>query len=330
MKQKKTIKEIRIEPLPFFKNGSLVYARSEHELELSDKHYRCRKHCKTSSGEKQIKKEDLQKKFTYFAQKFRLEQKEAVRVGDDLINKYLVSLLLDFDVTLGKQEILDATVRVMDEDLKNIKTVQAEDKYYKTGKFRGGGKIKKGDIKDFEGAFVGKQRDVLPQQLFAVLLSYLKTLSDPRFAKHLGQGLALISMKIHLSNDGKILKIEFERWGWYILNYIDKHIPNYLNNLKKKGLTITNGYDEITDMEIGRAVRYFEGSNFLDAMNWFDVDSLYKLFEACRGVTKSMKGSPEDIQKATLDMMDFMNTNPLAQFASGLLPAVGKVKIKKK
>ena len=307
-----------------------MYAKSEHELELSDKHYRCKKHCKSKTGERQIKEEYLQKRFTYFAQKFRLEQKDCEHVADKLLKKYLINLLVDSDEAEYKQKILDTTVRVMDEDMKNIKSIKAEDEYYKTGKYKGGGKYKKKDMKTFEDAFAAKQKDILPQQLFAVLLSYFKTLSDPKFAKHLGQGLALISKKIYISNDGKILKIEFERWGWYILNYIDKNVPNYLHNLKKKGVIITNGYDEITDMDIMEAVKCFKGSNFLEAMHWFDVDSLYKLFEACKGVTKSMQGSPEDIQKATLNMLDYMNTNPLAQFASGLLPAIGKVKVKMK
>ena len=106
-------------------------------------------------------------------------------------------------------------------------------------------------------------------------------------------------------------------------------LPNYLNNLKEQGVIISNGYDEITDLEISEAVRVFKGSNFNEVMNWLDVDSLSKLFEILRGVINAMKGSPEEIQTATLQVLDFMNTNQLAQFASQMLPAV-KVKIKKK
>ena len=329
MKEKNIISPIKVDPLPFFKKGTLIYAESEHELELSDRHYRCREHCKSDTGERQIKRENLEKNFTYYVQKFRLEQKEAVKISDELMKKYLIDMLTDPDVD-GKQEVLDTTVRAMDEDLKNIKSIRAEDEYYETGNYKGGGKISKEDIKTFEDMFVAKQKEVLPQHLFAVLLSYLKTLSDPSYAKNLGQGLALISKKIYVSNDGKILKIEFERWGWYIMNYIDRRFPNYLNNLKEKGVIITNGYDEITELDIGEAVKVFKGSNFLEAMNWFDVDSLSKLFEIMRGIIKAMKGSPEDIQTATLQVLDFMNTNPLAQFASQMLPAIGKVKVKRK
>ena len=329
MKEKNIISPIKVEPLPFFKKGTLIYAESGHELELSDRHYRCREHCKSETGERQIKRENLEKNFTYYVQKFRLEQKEAVKISDELMRKYLIDMLTDPDVD-GKQKILDTTVRAMDEDLKNIKSIRAEDEYYETGKFKGGGKIAKEDIKTFEDMFVAKQKEILPQHLFAVLLSYLKTLSDPSYAKNLGQGLALISKKIYISNDGKIMKIEFERWGWYIMNYIDRRFPNYLNNLKEKGVVITNGYDDITELDIGEAVKAFKGSNFLEAMNWFDVDSLSKLFEIMRGIIKAMRGSPEEIQTATLQVLDFMNTNPLAQFASQMLPAIGKVKVKRK
>lgn len=329
MKEKIIDSPIEIEQLPFFKKGTLVYAESGHELELSDRHYRCKEHCKTDTGEKQIKKENLEKNFTYYVQKFRLEPKVAEKINNDLMKKYLIDLLTDPDIE-GKQEVMDTTIRAMDEDLKNIKSVKAEDEYYETGEYKGGGKIAKEDIKTFEDAFIAKQREILPQHLFAVLLSYLKTLSDPNYANHLGQGLALISKKIYISNDGKILQIEFERWGWYIMNYINKRIPNYLGDLKGKGVDITNGYDAITDLGIREAIEEFRGSNFLEAMNWLDVSSLSKLFEILRGVIKAMQGSPEDIQLATLQVLDFMNTNQLAQFASQMLPAVGKVKLKKK
>ena len=329
MEEKITNNEIRIEPLPFFKKGTLVFSDSGHELELSDKHYRCKEHCRSFFGERHIKKDNLEKNFTYYVQKFRLEPKPAEKISDDLMKKYLIDLLTDPDID-GKQEVLDTTIRAMDEDLKNIKSVKAEDEYFKTGNYKGGGTISKEDIKTFEEAFVAKQVEILPQHLFAILLSYLKTLSDPAYAKYLGQGLALISKKIYISNDGKILKIEFERWGWYILNYFDRRFPNYLNSLKEKGVVIANGYDKITELEIREAINEFRGSNFYEALNWLDVGSLSDLFGILRGVIKAMKGSPEDIQMATLQVLDFMNTNPLAQFASQMLPAVGKVKLKKK
>lgn len=330
MKKKTTIKEIKIEPQPFFKKGSLAYEKSGHELELSGRHYRCRKHCKSESGEKQIKKENLEKNFSYFSQKFRVEQKVIAEMGNKLLNQYLVSMLTNFEGTEGKQEILDNTIRAMNEDAKNIKSVKAEKEYFKTGKYKKGGKIKKEDIKTFEDTFVAKQKQLLPDQLFMVLLSYLKTLSDPRYAKHLGMSFGIISKKVYISNDGKILKIELERWGWYILNYINRSVPNYLNNLKKQGVIIVNGYDEINEMDIEEAVRYFDDLNFSEALNWLDVDSLYSLFGAMRGVIKSLQGGPEETQEATLELFDFMNTNPFAQLATQLLPAVSKgLKIKK-
>lgn len=329
MEEKVINNQIVIEQLPFFKKGTLIFADSGHELELSDKHYRCKEHCRSFFGERQIKKDNLEKNFNYYVQKFRLETKTGEKVADELLRKYLIDLLTEPDIE-GKQEVLDTTIRAMDEDLKNIKSVRAEDEYYETGEFKSGGKIAKEDIKTFEDTFVAKQTEILPQHLFAVLLSYLKTLSDPAYAKYLGQGLALISKKIYISNEGKILKIEFERWGWYIMNYIDKQFPNYLNDLKAKEITIVNGHDEITELGIREAINEFRGSNFLEAMNWLDVSSLSKLFEILRGVIKAMKGKPEDIQLATLQVLDFMNTNPLAQFASQMLPALGKIKLKKK
>jgi len=329
MKEKTNIKEIRIEPMPFFKKGTLVFAESGHELELSDRHYRCKEHCRSFFGERQIKKDNLEKNFNYYVQKFRIESKEAGKISDDLMKKYLIDLLTDPDIE-GKQEILDTTIRAMDEDLKNIKSVKAEDEYFETGKFRGGGKLSKEDIKTFEETFVAKQTELLPQHLFALLLSYLKTLSDPAYAKYLGQGLALISKKIYISNSGKIEKIEFERWGWYIMNYFDRRFPNYLNNLKSNGVIIMNGYDAIIELGIREAINEFRGSNFYEALNWLDVGSLTELFGILRSVIKAMKGSPEEIRLATLRVMDFMNTDQLAQFASQMLPAVGKIKLKKK
>ena len=124
MKEKTINNPIKIEPLPFFKKGSLMYEKSGHVLELSDGYYRCSEHCKSDTGEKQIKAENLEKNFSYYVQKFRLEQKDAGKISDELMKKYLIDLLTEPDIE-GKQEVLDTTIRAMDEDLKNIKSVKA-------------------------------------------------------------------------------------------------------------------------------------------------------------------------------------------------------------
>ena len=330
MKKKIINNQIQLEPLPFFKKGSLVYAKSGHELEMSDRYYRCSKHCKTTSGEKQIKKENLEKNFTYFAQKFCIDPEKGVSIGNELLKKHLVELLVGTGFGDGKQEILDHTINVMDQSIKKIDSVKAEDDYIKMGKFKGGGKIKKEDAKDFENIFVAKHEEMRPIHLFAVLLSYMKTFSDERYAKHLGRGIALVTKKIYLSNTGKVEKIELERWGWYVMNYINRHIPDYLTNLKKSGVIITNGYDEILNMNIVEAIEYFKGSNFMEAMNWFDTGNLHTLFDIPQKVMKSMEGGPEDLNKMMLQFMEFINNNPIAQFSTYLLPAVGKqLKVKK-
>lgn len=331
MKKKILINPITIKKFPFFKSGSVVFADSGHELEESSKHYRCKKHCKSGSGEMQIKKENLQKNFQYFAEKFCIDQKKGIAIGERLLDKYLIKLLIGIGYPSGKQEILDSTVTVMSEDLKNIKSIKAEDEYRKTGKFKGGGKIKKEDVKDFKDAYVGFQKDIQPIHLFSVLLSYTKTLSDPRYRKYLGRGLALIAKKIFISNDGKIVKVEFERWGWYVLSYINEQVPSYLFNLKQRGVKITNGDDEVLGLDIEEAINYFKDTNFLDAMHWFDVKVLYDLFNIPQKMMQAMKGGPQDVQKATIEFLEFMNDNPLALFAANFFPAVGKaIKVKKK
>lgn len=323
MNEKPLVNPIAIKQLPFFKKGCLVFVRSGHELEESSRHYRCKEHCKSESGEQQIKKENLRKNFQYFAEKFCFELENIADIGNELLKKHLAKLITSaFDG--NKQDILDATIASMDRDVKNIKSVRAEKIYEETGAYKGGGKIKKEDITTFKNIFIEQQKDLQPMHLFAVLISYMKTLSDPRYRKHLGRGLALITKKIYLSDRGKIVEVEFERWGWYILNYIDHHIPGYLSGLEKKGIVITNGADEILDLEIEDAIAYFNDGNFLDAMHWFDVGSISDLFTVPQTMIKAMDAGPEDVQKAMVMFLEFMKNNPSAQLATGLYPAVGK------
>jgi hypothetical protein len=331
MEEKTKCSQVKVEELPFFKKGSLVYAKSGHELELSDKHYRCRQHCKSESGEKQIKKENLEKNFNYMALKLRFDKETGTRMALTLLDDCFKEYIFNAKAIDSKQEILDTTIRSMDLDSKNIGSIRAEDNYRKTGIAKGIGKVKKEDITNFKDYFVALHKELQPLHLFSVLISYIKTLSDPEYSAKIGQGVALISRKIYITNKGTIVKIELERWGWYILNYINRHVPNYLKNIKDNGVIITNDpNDEILKMNVETAIKYFDKDNFMEAMHWFDVGTLYSMFAMSETMLKTLvHGGPEDIKKATMMFMSFLNSNPLAQFTAQIYPAIGKVKIKK-
>lgn len=319
--------------IPFFKDGSLIYEESTHTLRVSDRYYRCDLNCRgkcEQKNEKQIKKIDLEKRFHNLSLKFRFKQEKGSAIGEELLNKYLPKILLDSTFNSGRQEVLDTTLKVMDEDEKNITSVRSEDLYIKTGKFKGGGKIKKEDIKTFKDTFVKQQKEFEPLYLFGLLLSYIKTLSNLQFEKHTGHNLSQIIKKIYLSNEGKIVKIEFENFGWYILNYINRYIPDYLFIIKND-VEISNPKNDFLSLEIEEAIKYFEEDSLEVKSKDLGSNALYDLLNIPKIILSGAKSSPEDLQKATLHFFNFINSDPAAQFIAPIIPFLGKsVKIRKK
>jgi hypothetical protein len=50
---------------------------------------------------------------------------------------------------------------------------------------------------------------------------------------------------LYLSDDGRIEGIEFEGWGWYLMQRLMHYIPNYLSNMKTGFITNTKRFDSI-------------------------------------------------------------------------------------
>jgi hypothetical protein len=80
--------------------------------------------------------------------------------------------------------------------------------------------------------------------LFSLCYAVLNALVYKNEEMQLGKLFAIISKRIELNDQGEIIKVEFEPWGWYVLSLINKGIPNYFYYRKQKRIKIINKIDD--------------------------------------------------------------------------------------
>ena len=71
--------------------------------------------------------------------------------------------------------------------------------------------------------------------LFGYLIGLVVAMSSNTEPAERARNLALVCKKVYLSNDKKIVSVEFEKWGWYILNFIKRYKSDYMTNFNKAG-----------------------------------------------------------------------------------------------
>lgn len=303
--KQQTTKLPKPEPLPFFKKDSLVFLNSSHLLRLSNGYYRCDLDCKgkCEMKERQFKKELMEKRFTRFAGKFKITSDGAGSMVKKLFKKALIKIIDQEENDFGCEDIMETSIETARQDFKKKR------------------KIKKSDLKDFEEALVKSNTLDRPAILLAYISGIIRSFSLNQAG--IGRDLALVTKKIFISNSGEIESIEFERWGWYILNFIDKNFPNYFYNLKQQGVKILNKEDEILNLDVDEAIEYFD-NNFEEALHNHSVTFFYSILSMLRKMVSAMTdGDPQKTNLAILKMYSEFATNPAIQLAFKLTPLVG-------
>ena len=307
MKKKIEIPKIKLDPLPFFKDGTLIFKESGHKLRISDRHYRCDLNCqgKCKLGEHQFKIENLQRNFLTLLEKFEITVNDLDGVLDRLMRDNLVDILLGPEKeTRGKEQIMEDTLAVVAQDLQN------------------GEKMKKSDIKDFMDSYTqARQIDysiILAGMAFDVLRA-----DNPKAQERLARAktFSRIVKHVYLSNEGEILEIEFEPWGWYLIRLINRNVFGYIDSIRKK-IDIVNDSDELEGKKLSEAAMYFAktkpdealGQNVSASKDWIILIS---------GMIKSMtKNDVETAQKTQLILLGMMQNLPIAGMLATIAPAM--------
>ena len=313
---------------PFFKSGTLVFQQSGHGLTLSDKYYRCILDCKQEcniNDEKQIKKETLERAFSRLATEFKLSQKATDSFGPKVIKEMLCRIIMDEDDLIYFDESLDATFSVMREEFMGIETMEDREIFDKTHKPLKEGQISEKIISDFEESFANKAKKKYRFWLFGCVLSTLRAFSNPKNNEaDCGYTLAYLCRRISLANDGKIIGLELERWGWYILNFIDRKIPNYLYKLAQKGIKITNKEDKLLSLDLYDAIKFFDGDE-TDALHNHEFSLIPKyFFEVRKFVDMIADGDDKKMRQEMLAFYASFMTNPVFAFGVESSPMLAK------
>ncbi len=297
----------------FFKKGTVVYSNSGHALHLSNGYYRCSLNCRKELGSKesQVEQERLHRDFSRIAKRFAIGEDDVNAVLRQLMQRYFVNTLFDIDEkTDSKGRIINANIVKMKADIKR-------------------GEFVKRDVTDSFDRFMEISKDEYPFIMFCYAFGVIGSLSALHGEREIGQVLAAITKHVYISDIGIVEKIEFEPWGWYILNFMEKQVPNYLWSLKKHGVDITNDHtDQFLKKDFSAAIAYFESEGFEEALHNDMTQVLYKLFSLMRdSIRVLLKGDTASMQKAYTDLVERFKKDPVFKMAM-MLPALGSGKIK--
>lgn len=297
----KTTKKKRI---PFFRPQTLLFEDSNHELRISDRHYRCDLDCKGKCGlsEPQIKTDTLEKQFTRLSDLFKLDEEIVETMRIDLTKKYFTDILFhNIDQKDTEQDKIDRTLLAMQKDNK------------------AGLKIDNEDVPDIEAALVRQQELDYPILLFGYMIGFIAGLSPLEEPAQRARNLALISKKILINDKGKIVSMEFERWGWYMINYIERYKPGYIDCLSK--VSTLNKNDELIGLDLFDALNYFDTDNFEEALHNHSANDMYLVFKMLKDMTKNLiSGNSQQMQSGLVQMMTTMTQLPQVELATKLKP----------
>jgi|GEM_PF-2086102 len=295
---------------PFFKPKSLTFKNSGHTLTLSKESYRCVRDCKGKCDQKepQINKRRLERNFSNLAQEFEIKDNSFGKIYGGVFAEYLPIILIEALKNAEQQdEVIDTTLEVMQKEieLKNI--------------------IKKSDKKDLREALAKQNSATFLLVLFGYLLGFAGTFSYKENEKEWGKTLALITKNIYLSEQGKIESILLEKWGWYIVNFVNKYYPDYISKIKQKGVSILNEKEDYCNYGLMDAVHYFENQDFQISMSDYKNNQYYNLLEKFQGHLETLASSNiQEVQKSNIMLYNEMAKNPQMIMAENLSIIVGK------
>lgn len=263
----------KIPKQPLFSKGCLTFKESGHTLIEDRGYYRCSEQVKGQcqhKGEKMIRVKDMVKRFGSLISKFELPEGEAIKVFDDLLfimfKHWRTSSVRDMHL----EEILTATGNIIIDHIKKGKEINRSDFLeFKRTYFQ----ILKNQYEDIlcnflfdplstlnpwpkehdeMSAFVKKSIGITPQRV------------RTNFAWHI--------QKIYLSNDGKITNIEFENWGWYLMQLTKKYIPSHMSEVKAGFVLNTKRFDTL---DFQTVVGEYAINDFRDAYSYSAFSTNY-------------------------------------------------------
>ena len=288
---------------PLFRQGTLIFKESGHPLRISDRHYRCDLDCKRKCHlkEPQIKRDTLDTAFSRLTEGLEIDTITMKAIYKDVMKSYFVDVLFEnFDEKDAQQDIIDTSIAAMRADLEVGNPMELE------------------DVPDVQNAFVRIQQLDYPSLLFSYLMGTIAAFSEHRRPAERARNLALITKSIEISKDKKIVGIEFERWGWYILNFVKKYKPDYL---KKFSIKVLNTEDEILGLPLNEAMRYFNADNFNEALHNHNASEIYPVFGMMKTMTTALiSGDPKEMQAAVVEMMTTLTQLPAAEFSTRIKP----------
>ena len=314
MKKKPEIPKIPIKPFPFFKKGQLIFLDSGHKLTESDGYYRCTldTNHKCNVGEDQAKKINLERNFANLSMKFAITGDDTDRVRNTFMREVLCDMIIDVTEKDNRNdEVIDATHDAALADL------------------IAGKPLSKSDIKDFKDEFQKQQANEFPLVLVGYIGEALSAFYNAESNK--GRFLSFLAKHIYLVNNGKIVQLEMERWGWYILNYIDRYIPNYLETLKRNGVKIINDErDGLIPLHLKEAAHFFDDGKQSEALSNYQPAIMVEILTFLKSsISVLTMKDPNAVQIATLAMFKGMTTNPAFQALKPLMPMLNVKKPKR-
>jgi hypothetical protein len=303
---------------PLFKKGSLTFSLSGHYLRESDRHYRCDLSCRGGCDKKepQIKKEDMERNFSRYAQKFVLPTSEKTfKFADDLMKKLFYGIVdgEDWEDVAQKEEYIYKVIDAMKADVKESQP------------------ISESDINEIQNPFININSIDNRTLLNVTLLSVFKSISEPEGQNYLARDIANICQKIYISDTGRIQSVLFEKWGWYILNHVNKSFPEYFGILEKNNVKILNKKDDpMLKLDLKEAVMQFDKNNFKEALHSEPVSIFYTLFSVIKSVIDPIikRESNEKQKESVIKVMGFM-MSPQFQMMARVIQ-VGNAKIRRK
>jgi hypothetical protein len=319
MKNEQEIIQFEMVKPPFFKAGSLMFSSSSHNLVLSGRNYRCSSDCNGTCDrrERQIKKETMERNFCRYAQNFVMPaSKETFQFADKLMRELFHGIIdgEDWDSVYKQDEYMDDVLTAMKADVKKS------------------GTLMESDIDELQNTFTSVSAFDSRILLYCTLLGIFKSISEPENEVYLGRGLANICRRIHLSDKGKIQSILLERWGWYVLNYINRNFPEYFTILEKNKVKILNPKDDpILKLDLKEAVQKFsDDDNFEDALHGQTTKIFYDMFSMIKTlIIPIFQHEPIAKQKeAAIKGFEYLNS-PLFQSMVRILQ-IGNARIRRK
>ena len=178
MKKKPEIPKMPVKKLPYFKEGSLVFAESKHTLTLSDRHYRCAlaSNQKCGYGEPQINAENMKRNFANLSLKFAITEGEADALRKKFLKEVFYKMIDDALEDDKQEELIESTLLASLKDIEEM------------------GKMKKSDEMTIIDAFMDKQKNDVSKFIIGGIGQAISTFSHE--TEHQGQFLSYMTKKI--------------------------------------------------------------------------------------------------------------------------------------